>query len=73
MISVYTLHIVYAKHDTQLADELGQRDESGWKKSQFTIHIHDVVLNRPKYMHEKFKFSNKYRYCTHMFWFYVLS
>lgn len=32
MISVYTLHILNAKHDTQLADELGQRDESGWKK-----------------------------------------
>lgn len=32
MISVYALHILNAKHDTQLADELGQRDESGWKK-----------------------------------------
>lgn len=29
MISIYTLHILYAKHDTQLADELGQRAESG--------------------------------------------
>jgi len=28
---------------------------------------HDVVLNRPKCMHEKFKFSNKYRYCTYAY------
>lgn len=28
-ISEYTLHILYAKHVTQLADELGQRAEAG--------------------------------------------
>lgn len=31
-ISEYTLHILNAKYVTQLADELGQRADSGWKK-----------------------------------------
>jgi len=38
MISVYTLHILNGNHDTQLTDELGQRNEWGGEslRNQFS-------------------------------------